>query len=56
MQDWFIFGWYPLSVEAAMELDLDQPGRWEYEAFMIGLFGFGITFCTRVVGPINADG
>ena len=50
MEHRFIFGWYPLSYEAAVELDLDQPARWEYEAFMIGLFGWGVTFQVRPKG------
>lgn len=43
----FQFGWYDLPASEALELHLPQAARVPYEAFMIGLLGFGFTVAVR---------
>lgn len=41
------FGWHDLARSEALELGLEHAARLDYEAFMIGLFGFGLTVAVR---------
>jgi len=41
-------GWFDLTAEDALDFDLPQAVRTNYEVFVVGFWGFGITLCVRV--------
>lgn len=40
-------GWRDVNAQEAMELGLEQPARWQWSVFEIGLFSYGFTLWAK---------
>lgn len=42
------FGWRDIDANEALQLGLEQAGRWQWQMFHIGICGYGIAIMARV--------
>ena len=48
------FGWYDIEPEEAAAMGHEQVYRYKWRVWMIGIFGFSISFVTEAI-PLTQD-